>query len=130
MSDQVTNATTAGEYEPAGEDQGRSRTFTAREIADAFDIDIDRVRNAMAGEFDLAADAEVSSKQAQEIAEVTISDQPLDKRTAALMKLGAFVPRADEIEGSLDETSPADQSDRLRTSEDVPDLGVPKERDA
>lgn len=130
MSDQVTEATTDGEYQAAGEDQGQTRTFTARELADAFAIDVDRIHNAMAGEFDLPADGEVSSKQAQQIAELTLTDLPLDKRTAALMKLGAFVPRADEIEGSLDETSPADQSDRLRPSEDVPDLGVPKERGA
>src|SRR3712207_5928575 len=84
-----------GEYVPAGEAQGRSRSFSREELATAFGVAGDRVAAAMQGEFGLAPDARVDSTQAQELAEALLVDEPLDVRQAALMTLGAFTPRAD-----------------------------------
>lgn len=100
-----------GEYAPAGELQGIGSTFSAQQVAAAFGVSIDRVHNAMAGEFRLGADASVDSRQAQHIAEVMLTDQPLDVRQAALMSLGAFTPRPDQDWG-IGETAPGEESDR------------------
>lgn len=100
-----------GEYAPAGELQGIGEHFSADRVAAAFGVAVDRVHNAMAGEFRLGASATVDSKQAQHLAEVILTDQPLDIREAALMTLGAFTPRPDQDWG-IGETAPGEESDR------------------
>ncbi len=104
---------TPGEYRPAGEDQGTAATFTSDQVAKAFDVAIDRVHAAFKGEFDLPGDARVDSSQAQQLAEVILGDKPLDQREAGLMKLGAYVPRADHDSG-LGEKPSGEESDRLK----------------
>lgn len=101
-----------GEYVPAGEDQGRARTFSREELATAFGVAADRVAAAMQGEFGLAPDARVDSSQAQELAEALLVDEPLDVRQAALMTLGAFTPRSDHDWG-VGEAAPEDESDKV-----------------
>jgi len=102
----------AGEYLPAGEAEGEHATFGCSDIAAAFGVDAARVEAAFSGEFGLPADAAVTSRQAQDLAEVLLGDQPLAGREAALMRLGAFTPRADHDIG-LGEKDPAEESDRL-----------------
>jgi len=114
-----------GEYRPAGEAQGEDATFSADDVAAAFEVAVERVHRAFAGEFGLEADARVDSKQAQGLAEVIIGDQPLDTQQAALMKLGAFTPRTDHDWGS-GETAPGEESDRIRPTPDVPNLRAPR----
>ncbi len=101
-----------GEYTPAGEGQGANATFTADQVAHAFDVEVDRVHHAMQGEFGLDAAAEVDSQQAQQLAEAILTDRSIDLRQAALMNLGAFTPRTDHDWGS-GETAPGEESDRL-----------------
>jgi hypothetical protein len=101
-----------GEYIPAGEAQGQDSLFTADQVAAAFEVDVDRVHNALRGEFDLGAGASVDSRQAQQLAEVIIGDQPLDRQQAALMELGAFTPRTDEEYGRGQGKS-SEESDKL-----------------
>lgn len=101
-----------GEYVPAGEAQGGSRTFSRDELAEAFGVAGDRVAAAMQGEFGLAPDARVDSTQAQELAEALLVDEPLDVRQAALMTLGAFTPRADHDWG-VGEAAPDEESDKI-----------------
>ena len=101
-----------GEYTPAGEGQGENATFTADQVAHAFDVEVDRVHHAMQGEFGLDAAAEVDSQQAQQLAEAILTDRSIDLRQAALMNLGAFTPRTDHDWGS-GETAPGEESDRL-----------------
>jgi hypothetical protein len=101
-----------GEYTPAGEGQGRADAFSAREVADAFGVDIARVHEAMHGEFGLEAEDTVVSTQAQELAELLLGDQPQDRQQAALMTLGAFTPRTDHDTG-LGERAEGEESDRL-----------------
>ena len=98
-----------GEYAPAGEAQGIGERFTASEVAAAFGVAVDRVHRAMAGEFALEAAARVDSRQAQQLAEVLLGDQPLAEQEAALMKLGAFTPRPDDAWG-IGEKPPDEQS--------------------
>lgn len=116
-----------GDYTPAGEDQGQSQAFTADQVARAFDVEVGRVHNAFAGEFQLKPDASVDSKQAQHLAEVILGDQPLDQQQAALMELGAYTPRTDAAEASVLEKRPGEQSDRIRPSEQVPNVSAPRE---
>lgn len=101
-----------GEYTPAGEGQGENSTFTADQVAHAFDVEVDRVHHAMEGEFGLGADDTVDSQQAQQLAEAILTDRSIDLRQAALMNLGAFTPRTDHDWGS-GETAPGEESDRL-----------------
>ncbi len=101
-----------GEYTPAGEGQGEDTTFTADQVAHAFDIGVDHVHRAMRGEFGLDVDERVDSGQAQQLAEVLLTDRSVDLRQAALMNLGAFTPRTDHDWGS-GETAPGEESDRL-----------------
>lgn len=101
-----------GEYTPSGEAQGQYENFSSAQVAEAFGVDIGRVHNAMEGEFGLGPDDSVDSTQAQNLAEVLLGDQPLDRREAALMQLGAYTPRADHEWGS-GETAPGEESDRL-----------------
>jgi hypothetical protein len=65
----------------------------------------------MKGEFG-ATGTPVDSKQAQQLAEVLLGDQPQDLQMAALMTLGAYTPRPDHTDG-LGEKAPAEESDRL-----------------
>ena len=119
-----TGLTEPGEYRPAGEAQGQGSTFTAHQIAGAFDVSVERVHRALDGEFSLGADARVNSQQAQHLAEVILGDQPLDIQQAALMQLGAFTPRSDHEWGS-GETAPGEESYLLRPRPDVPNIGAP-----
>jgi hypothetical protein len=96
----------------AGETQGLGETFDAPAVARAFDVAPERVHNALRGEYGLGPDARVDSKQAQNLAEVLLGDQPLDQREAALMKLGGFTPRPDDIWG-LGDKAPGEQGERL-----------------
>jgi hypothetical protein len=109
-----------GEYTPAGEDQGLTATFTARQVADAFAVDIERVHNALRGEFALGSDATVDSKRAQHLAEVILGDQPQDIQQAALIQLGAYTPRTDHDWG-FGEKASGEESDRLRRTADSGD---------
>jgi hypothetical protein len=119
--------TNDGAYVPAGEDQGRDATFSASELASAFEVAADRVHRAMQGELGLPSSASVDSRQAQALAEVLLGDLPLEQREAALMRLGAYTPRADMIDASVEEKPAGEMSDRIRPSEEAPDLGVPRE---
>ena len=101
-----------GEYAPAGEAQGEGAHFSAGEIARGFEVAIDRVHRAMAGEFGLDSDGRVDSKQAQHLAEVILGDQPLAEQEAALMRVGAFTPRPDHGWG-IGEAPPGEESDKL-----------------
>ncbi len=114
MSEPVIDAGIAapGEYVPAGEAQGGTRTFSRDEMAAAFGVAAERVAAAMRGEFGLAPEARVDSAQAQELAEALLVDEPLDARQAALMTLGAFAPRADHDWG-VGEAAPEDESDKV-----------------
>lgn len=114
------------DYTAAGEDQGQSRTFSADQVARAFGIEVGRVHNAFEGEFKLDAEATVDSRQAQQLAEVILGDQPLDHQQAALMKLGAYTPRTDAVEATATEKRPGEQSDRIRPSEEVSEIGAPR----
>jgi len=106
-----------GEYAPAGEAQGTHATFSAAQVGRAFDVAVDRVHRAMAGEFGLGLNAQVTSRQAQHLAEVILGDQPLATREAALMQLGAFTPRSDHDWG-VGEAAPNEESDRVVGDDD------------
>lgn len=109
-----------GGFVPAGEDQGIGARFGADQVAAAFEVAIERVHRAMAGEFGLDAGGRVDSRQAQHLAEVILGDLELARREAALMQLGAFTPRADDTWGIGDE-APGEESDRYAASADRPD---------
>jgi hypothetical protein len=104
---------------PAGEDQGAASRFSVDQIANAFGVDTQRVRRAIAGEFGESDDAQVDSHQVQHLAEVMLADQPLDRRQAALMTLGAFTPRSDADFG-LGDARPGEESDLLSADATVP----------
>jgi len=110
----------SGDYVPAGEDQGLASRFGAEQVAAAFGVAIDRVHRAMAGEFNLGPTGRVDSKQAQHLAEVILGDEELAKRQAALMRLGAYTPRADDDWGIGDEP-PGMESDRYAASANAPE---------
>ena len=101
-----------GEYTPAGEAQGQDATFTADQVAGAFEVARDRVLRAFDGEFGMGPDGRVDSRQAQHLAEVIIGDLPQDRQMAALMQLGAFTPRTDQDYGR-GEAAPVEESDKL-----------------
>jgi hypothetical protein len=124
MSEPVINAgiVAPGEYVPAGEAQGTTRTFGRDELAAAFGVAAERVTAAMQGEFGLAPEARVDSVQAQELAEALLVDEPLDVRQAALMTLGAFTPRPDHDWG-VGEAAPAEESDKVEDK--TGDVGQP-----
>ncbi len=109
-----------GEYTPAGEDQGASSSFSAEQVATAFEVEIQRVHNAFQGEFNLGSDGTVDSKGAQQLAEVILGDKPQDVRQAALMTLGAFTPRTDHDWG-FGEKADEEESDRLKRTADQND---------
>jgi len=127
VSDRPNAALTDAEYAPAGEAQGQEARFTADQVAGAFEVEAERVPRALAGEFNLGTDALVDSRQAQQLAEVLLGDLPLDQQEAALMKLGAFTPRPDQVWG-MGETAPGEESDRFAASADVLEDEVASER--
>ena len=98
-------------YIEAGEGEGEAARFSLDQIAAAFAVDAERVQRAFEGEFGLGADGRVDSKMAQHLAEVILGDLPLDRREAALMRLGAFTPRSDAAWGP-GSGPPAEESDR------------------
>ncbi len=106
----------SGEYAPAGEAQGEGGRFSAEQIARSFEVAIERVHRAMAGEFGLDADGRVDSRQAQHLAEVILGDLTLAEQESALMRLGAFTPRPDH-EWGVGETPPGEESDKLEPPE-------------
>lgn len=107
-----------GEYTPAGEGQGKYRKFTAEQVSKAFGVEVERVHNAFEGEFGLGPEGQVTSQQAQQLAEIFLGDLPLDGQQAALMTLGAFTPRPDDTEATATPKAPGEQSDKLRPSQD------------
>jgi len=109
-----------GEYAPAGELQGIGVRFSAAQVARSFNVAVERVHNAMAGEFGLEPTATVDSRQAQHLAEVILTEEPLDVREAALMTLGAYTPRPDQDWG-VGETAPGEESDRYVADPHVPE---------
>lgn len=129
MTDNANRPTgeTEPQYVPEGEDSGVDASFSPRHVADAFGVDIERVKRAFEGEFGLGADDLVDSRQAQHLAEVIIGDRPQAERDEALMELGAFTPRHDAADATVEEKQPGELSDRLRPSEEVPDLDPPAE---
>ena len=114
MNDHTVNAglVAPGEYAPAGEVQGEAARFSAEQIAQGFEVEIDRVHRALSGEFGLGTDGRVDSRQAQHLAEVILGDKPLAEQEAALMRVGAFTPRPDHDWG-IGETPPGEESDKL-----------------
>jgi hypothetical protein len=108
-----------GERAPAGEERGVRRRFFAVQVAAAFDVGVDRVEWAMAGEFGLDAGGTVDSRQAQHLAEVLLGDLPSGAIQSGLMRLGAFTPRTDDAWG-LGDTAPGEESDRLAARADRP----------
>jgi hypothetical protein len=103
---------TTGEPMPPGEVNSTTSVFTARQVADAFEVELDRIERAMRGELGLEPNATVTSQQAQGLAEVVLAELPLAEREAALMRLGAFTPRSD-VEWGIGDTLPGEESDRL-----------------
>jgi hypothetical protein len=113
-----------GEYAPAGEAQGAGASFSAAAVAAAFGVAMNRVRNAMTGEFTLGPEEEVDSRQAQHLAEVILGDLPQAEREAALMRLGAFTPRPDHDWG-IGEAAPDEESDKVKASADSSEISLP-----
>lgn len=109
---EMTNNERDGEYAPVGEEQLVGETFGLNQIARAFEVEPERVKRAVSGEFG-SEETRVDSRQAQHLAEVLLGDQPQDHQMAALIKLGAYTPRPDHVEG-LGEKDPAEESDKLK----------------
>jgi hypothetical protein len=110
--------TAPGEYAPSGEAQGERSRFTAAQLAAAFDTSVERVERALTAELGLGSVERVDSRQAQQLAEVLLFNLPLAEREAALMRLGAFTPRADHDWG-IGEAAPGEESDRVLSAADV-----------
>lgn len=106
---------------------GTNAMFSAHAVAQAFEVDETRVHRAMKGEFDKGPDEQVDSRQAQQLAEVMLTDQPLDQREAKLMTLGAYTPESDDIWG-LGDSPPGEESDRLSKSATAPADEAPSTR--
>lgn len=117
------------EREPPGEDQGINARFSADQLAKAFGVDVRRVYNAFGGEYGLGPEGTVDSRQAQTLAELIIGDRPQAEQEEALMTLGAFTPRSDTLEPSVFEKPPGELSDRLRPSEQQPNVSAPRDAD-
>lgn len=117
------------EHEPPGEDQGIDARFSADQLAKAFEVDVRRVYDAFGGEYGLDPEGTVDSRQAQTLAELIIGDRPQAEQEEALMTLGAFTPRSDTLEPSVSEKPPGELSDRLRPSEQQPNVSAPRDAD-
>lgn len=116
----MSNTKRDGEYAPTGEQSGINATFSSDEISQAFGVEPDRVQRAIAGEFG-SAESLIDSRQAQHLAEVLLSHLPQSERMAALVKIGAYTPRPDHVEG-LGEKDRAEESDKLKgTINDIED---------
>lgn len=113
--------------EPTGEDRGIDARFTVAQVAAAFEVDEARVVRAVAGEFGLTDGATIDSRQAQDLAEVLLGDEPLDRREAALMRLGAFTPRPDADWG-VGDARHDEESDRLAARAGLPATDLVSER--
>ena len=85
---------------------------------------VDRVQQAMAGEFALGPRDRVDSRQAQYLTEVILGDQPKAEREAALMRLGAFTPRPDHDWG-IGEAAPGEESDKVKDSAYSAEISLP-----
>jgi hypothetical protein len=103
----------------SSEDQGVGARLAADRVAAAFGVDVARVRRAIEGEFGRSPDDGIDSRQAQHLAEIFLVDQPLDRRLAVLMQLGAYTPRSD-AEWGLGDASPGEESDLQAARADVP----------
>jgi hypothetical protein len=108
-----------GVYLESGENPEHESSFSLEEIATAFGVSLSRVEDAVRGEYGQGADARIDSPMAQHLSEVLLGDQPMDRREAALLKLGAFTPRSDATEG-LGQNPPREESDRLSARADIP----------
>lgn len=115
-----------GLYVEAGEEQS-NRHFGVDQIAAAFEVAPERIRRAMHGEFGLGSDGLADSRMAQHLAEVLLGDQPLDRREAALMRLGAFTPRSDADWG-VGSGAPEEESDRQSARAGTSDERLASER--
>jgi hypothetical protein len=105
---------------PKGETNAPNLQFTAGMVANAFDVEQERIERAMRGEFGLNADDVISSHEAQQLAEIVLAERPLGEREAALMRLGAYTPRSD-VEWGLGDTFKGEESDRLSARAGTPD---------
>ena len=104
-----------------------NKTFSAAEVAAAFEVEEARVHRAFDGEFGKQPDGSVDSRQAQQLAEVMLTDEPLQQREAKLMRLGAYTPESDDIWG-LGDSPPGEESDRLSRSASEPADETPSTR--
>ena len=108
-----------GVYIETGE-AGTRASFSAADVATAFEVAPDRVHRALAGEFGRSPDDRIDSQMAQHLGEVLLGNLPLDRQQAALMRLGAFTPRSD-AEYGVGAGPPSEESDRQRADANVPD---------
>ncbi|MGI8477655.1 MAG: hypothetical protein ACR2OO_14975 [Thermomicrobiales bacterium] len=116
-----------GVYVETGEDVDPGERFSVDQIAGAFGVERGRVVRAMAGEFGLGPEGRVTARQAQDLAEALLGDQPLDVRQAATMQLGAFTPRSDAAWGA-GSGPPDEESERQRAEPGTPDDVLASER--
>ncbi|MFL5758458.1 MAG: hypothetical protein ACJ789_01895 [Thermomicrobiales bacterium] len=105
---------------PHGEENDPAGGFSAADVAEAFEVDLDRIERAIRGEFGYEPNAIISSHQTQALAEVVLAERPIAEREAALMRLGAFTPRSD-VEWGLGDTHSGEESDRLAGSATKPE---------
>jgi hypothetical protein len=114
------------EYIPAGERADARASFAVNELAEAVGVDRTSVEReaAAAG---LAVAGGVDNRAAQVLVERLMRDRPLPDRQAALMRLGAFTPRSDTVEGVGDVPSP-EESDRQAARADTPPDQLPSAR--
>ena len=110
--------TAPGEYAPAGEAQGERSTFSTAQVATAFGLDLETVRRAAEVDVGRGSAERLDSRQAQQLAELLLPHLPLAEREAALMRLGAFTPRADHDWG-IGEAAPGEESDRVVSAADA-----------
>ena len=64
------------EHDPPGETGGVDALFSAEAVADAFEVDINRIYEALAGEFGFGPAGTIDSRQAQHLTDVVLGDQP------------------------------------------------------
>jgi hypothetical protein len=117
--DQHDHTSDEGVYIAAGEAEPTRQFVTAEQVAQAFGVDRQRVLRALGAEFGLGPDARIDERIAHDLSELLLTDQPLDKREAAMMQLGVFTPRRDAVEG-IGSEPPGEESDRLSAEADIP----------